>query len=164
MVFCGEHMPTRGVPQGGVLSPFLWLLHVNRIIEETLCDLRKTIKMPPLSWDVIIQIFADGIFAAIGHDHRPAAIQLVHLLIAALGRQLDKTELNVSLPKCKNFLVEKKTRQRGSKPGRARRRYETEEKRGKKAENEARPRLPGSQDGNRQEKRRGAAIPVDLQL
>ena len=164
VVFSGEHMPTRGVPQGGVLSPLLWLLHVNRIIEETLRDLRKTIKMPPLSWEVIIQIFADDISAAIGHEHRPEAIQLAHLLIAELCKQLDKTELNVSTPKCQNFLVEKKTEKETTN------RVEQSSSMKPRRKEEKKHRMNQDLDCLEakvvisKKKRGGASVPMDLQL
>ena len=68
--------------------------------------------LPPLTWNVIIQVFAYGVSAARGHEHRTVAIRLAHLLAAALLGQLDEKEL---LPKCTNFLVEgeiKDTRER----------------------------------------------------
>ena len=53
-----------------------------------------------------MQIFADDISAAISHEHRQTAIELAHVLIAVLLKHLSKTDLDVSLPKCQNFLVE----------------------------------------------------------
>ena len=105
-VFSSHHVPTRGVPQGGVLSPLLWLLHVNRIIEGTLQQIGREIDLPPLSWNVIVQMFADDISAAIGHELRSVAVQLSHILVAVLLGQLGGNDLDVSRPKCQNFLVE----------------------------------------------------------
>ena len=105
-VYGGNDIPTRGVPQGGVLSPLLWLLYVNTIVDGTLRQLHREAGLPPQSWGVIIQIFADDISAAIGREHRQPSIELAHLLIAALLRHLGKTDLDVSLPECQNFLVE----------------------------------------------------------
>ena len=69
-------------------------------------QLSREIEIPPLSWEAIIQIFADDISAAISHIDKPEAIRLAHLLIRALLEQLGVADLDVSLPKCKNFLVE----------------------------------------------------------
>ena len=102
----GDYAPTRGVPQGGVLYPLLWLLHVNRIAEGARGLLIKEIRLPEDSWDVIIQIFADDISAAIGHKDKETVIKLAHILIGALLRKLSGADLDVSIPKCENFLAE----------------------------------------------------------
>ena len=51
--------PTRGVPQGGVLSPLLWILHVNRVADETLRTLKKRTSLPGQGWRVVFQVFAE---------------------------------------------------------------------------------------------------------
>lgn len=105
-VYSRDHVPTRGVPQGGAPSPLLWLLHVNRIVEDAMQQLHRDVKLHPVSWNVIIQIFAGDISAAVGRGLKPVAIDLAHTLISALLRQLRRTDLEVSIPKCKNFLPE----------------------------------------------------------
>ena len=67
-VYGGDQVPTRWVPRGGILSPLLWLLRVNRIVEGAMAQLKKDISLPTASWDVVAQIFADDISAAISHE------------------------------------------------------------------------------------------------
>ena len=106
VVTSGEYVPTRGVPQGGVLSPLLWLLHVNKIIDGAMYSLHREVDLPPASWNVIVRIFADDISAASGHEDGQTTIWLSHVLIRCLLKQKGGTELDVMSPKYKNFLVE----------------------------------------------------------
>ena len=55
---------------------------------------------------MVIQIFSDDISAAIGHADRAVTIELAHVLIKVLLQRLRGTDLDVSIPKCSNFLVE----------------------------------------------------------
>ena len=98
--------PTRGVPQGGVLSPLLWILHVNRVAEETLKKLRKKTSLPNSEWRIIFQVFADDISAAVSHRTRRGVITLSKELSEALLEVLKKLDLEVAKPKCNNFLIE----------------------------------------------------------
>ena len=45
--------PSRGVPQGGVPSPPLWILHVNRVSGETLRRLRALTTIPRREWGAV---------------------------------------------------------------------------------------------------------------
>ena len=87
-VYSQSYAPARGVPQGGVLSPLLWLLRVNKIVEDAIRQLHREVDLPPPSWNVIVQFFANDISAAIGHERKPAAVALAYMLIFALLRQL----------------------------------------------------------------------------
>ena len=62
--------PSRGVPQGGVLSPLLWILHVNKVIAETQKTMEESIGLPKAEWRLIVQLFADDISAAVSHKDR----------------------------------------------------------------------------------------------
>ena len=50
--------PPRGVPQGGVLSPPLWLLHVNGAMEGALRRLKKKTDRHGEESRALIQMFA----------------------------------------------------------------------------------------------------------
>ena len=102
----GFHDPTRGAPQGGVLSPLLWILHINRLTESAKRELRQVAPYPEDSWAVIVQTFADDVSAAVGHCCRRAVIHIAWLLRRILLDLLKRLELTVSLPKRNNFLVE----------------------------------------------------------
>ena len=72
--------PTKGVPQGGVLSPLLWLLHINRITIQTRETMKKTAPLRTSGWSLLIQIFADDVSGAVTHEKREVVIQIIWIL------------------------------------------------------------------------------------
>ena len=50
-----------GAEGGGVLSPLLWKLNVNRVSGETLRKLQTKTTIPKQEWRVAFQVFADDI-------------------------------------------------------------------------------------------------------
>ena len=49
-VYRRYHNPTRGVPQDGVFSPLLCLVHANRVAANTTAKMFKHVSMAPNSW------------------------------------------------------------------------------------------------------------------
>ena len=91
---------------GGVLSTLLWILHVNRVVEETQRELQGIATIPRREWSVIFRIFADDISAAISRKTRKGAIILPQGLSEALLEVLTKLDLGAARPERNNFLVE----------------------------------------------------------
>ena len=58
-VYSKRKGPTKGVPQGGVLSPLLWLLHIDRLSQLIKTEMIKAVPYKPSTWPLMIQIFAD---------------------------------------------------------------------------------------------------------
>ena len=63
--FSKPYYQNKGIPQGGVLSPLLWLILVNRIPEEISRNLKRKLPEADLKEDLLIQLFADDISAVI---------------------------------------------------------------------------------------------------
>ena len=106
VAYSGYHDPTRGVPQGGNLSPLLWILYINRLTASAMSALRGMVPYPEGTWSVIVQTFADDVSAAVGHNCRKAAIHIAWVLRRVLLDLLKKLGLEISLPQCTNFLAE----------------------------------------------------------
>ena len=98
--------PSRGVPQGGVLSPLLWILHVNRVASRTQEKMEEAILLPKGEWRLMVQLFADDISAAVMHSDRRIVIVLAEELARTLIRVLRELGLEVAPPKCNNFIVD----------------------------------------------------------
>ena len=91
--------------KGGALSPLFWTLHVNRAAQETLRRPRRTASPPGTEWRVFIHLFADDTSAAITRNWRRVAGMLVDAATGFLLQGLPELDLDVSNPKCYNFLV-----------------------------------------------------------
>ena len=61
---------SRGLPQGGVLSPFLWLLHFNPPAESLLSKRAERVG-PTRDVDFRIYIYADDVTCALAHKNEP---------------------------------------------------------------------------------------------
>ena len=85
------HNPSREIPHGGVLSPLLWLLHVNRVAANPKELMAKEINMEQEGKNLLVQIFANDISSAAGHTDRETAIKLAWLLEEILLGELRAT-------------------------------------------------------------------------
>ena len=89
----------------GNLFPLLWILHVNKVIEETCNELEKEVLSPRKAWRLIIQLFAHDTSAAIPSKDKGAAIALAERLAMILMEVLRELKLEVAQPKCNNFII-----------------------------------------------------------
>ena len=94
------------MPQGGVLSPLLWILHVNKVIAKTQKITEESIGLPKAEWRLIVQLFADDISAAVSHKDRRMVVTLSEKLAETLIKVLKELGLEIAPPKCDNFLVD----------------------------------------------------------
>ena len=98
--------PARVVPQGGALSPLLWLLHVHSITKAKKTRLRELVPNPAETWDLILQIFADDASGAVARKNRECTAHIGWLLKGVLVGKLTCRELAVEKQKSRNFLIE----------------------------------------------------------
>ena len=82
-------------------------MHFNRVAEDTLQTLRRRIDLPGANWGVVVQLFAGDISAAISHRRRETVLALAGALAESTLETVGGLDLEVSIPKCRNFLVER---------------------------------------------------------
>ena len=97
---------TKGVPQGGVLSPFLWLLHFNPLVGRVraamwagLSDREKA------EFTMILLLYADDVVCAIAHHHLIRLCELARLLGGECVTQLKRLGLWSECAKSANFVM-----------------------------------------------------------
>ena len=166
-VFSAHRNPSRGVPQGGVLSPLLWILRVNRIAKYTRSQMKRAIQEESSDWDLIVQIFAGDISAAISHEDRETVLEMAWTLKEILLEILGEIELDVSTPKCNNFLVDflkekLKTKTQGQIPKKRSLQYDIDKENKKNEMQFAIDKL--LTETEMEKKRIGAPIPLEIQL
>ena len=98
--------PLRGVPQWGALLPLLLLLHVRRAAKPTEETLMKTATLPGADSRLLMQVFADDVSAAIGHENREMLVKLAWLLRETLFPHQRGLTLDVRIPKRDNLFIE----------------------------------------------------------
>ena len=94
----------RGVPQGGVLSPFLWLLHIDGLFQKV--EMAKQGYSPLLSnviWCHLI--YADDVLCALAHEHQEIVISAAHQSADTHSTALSELGLGTTQEKSVNFLV-----------------------------------------------------------
>ena len=71
------------------MSPLLWLLLVNRIPQEVGREMRKELPEAQLDEEMLLQLFADGISAAISADTEEEVIERAFILVKILKMVLE---------------------------------------------------------------------------
>ena len=95
---------TRGLPQGGVLSPFLWLLHFNSLHD----DVRREVaswEEPMAGVRVMDCYFADDITIVLAHANSEVLVDAAVRIADFLEERLAKLGLILARPKCCNLVV-----------------------------------------------------------
>ena len=71
---------TKGVSQGGVLSPFLWLLHFNPLVGRAHAAMRAGMSdRARAEFSMILLLYADDVVCAISHHHLVRLCELARL-------------------------------------------------------------------------------------
>ena len=96
----------QGVPQGGVLSPYLWLLHIDKLFkgmenrrQQQLCHI------PPETIRFLDSLYADDILCAIAHKNLQTLEQAAHVSANAYADSLGDLGLAATAPKSENFII-----------------------------------------------------------
>ena len=95
----------RGLPQGGVLSPFMWLVHFNKVLEglHWLRSLRGAEAM--LGAFFLELLFADDIVCLITHPKLSPLKCLANITAEVMPVVLAKLGLRTTRPKSMNFIT-----------------------------------------------------------
>ena len=95
---------SKGVPQGGILSPFLWLLHINPFADQVKARLRR-------KWGdevvrkLCILLYADDIMCAFAHENCGLLVEIVRDLADISREVLAILGLNSDAEKSEGFLL-----------------------------------------------------------
>ena len=98
--------PTKGVPQGGASSPPLWILRISYISLKARKITRHMYRNNDEAWDLAIQIFADNSSVTIAHADPKKRVRMAWTLREIIQKIGIEHDLERSLPKCFNFIVE----------------------------------------------------------
>ena len=96
----------RGIPQGGVLSPLMWLLLVNRVPEEITREMSREMPEADPQEELLLQLFADDISAVVSAPTEEEAVRWAYVLVGILVKVLEKIGLRLSTTKCKDFMIQ----------------------------------------------------------
>ena len=100
------YVQNRGVPQGGVLSPLMWLILVNGMPDKVRGHLRRVEPSLRIDEDFILQVFADDISVALKGANMQDMMQTARKLGRILDSVLREIGLKLSIQKCKNFIMQ----------------------------------------------------------
>ena len=100
-----QYVQSKGIPQGGVLSPMLWLLLINLVPERVERGLQPLLPDVNLAEDYMMQIYADDVSMVLRGADPEKVVEAAHRLIEVLTRVLQEIGLTLSAQKCKNFLM-----------------------------------------------------------
>ena len=97
---------TKGVPQGGVLSPFLWLLHFNPLVARVRDAMWARLDdQGRAEFFMILLLYADDVVCALAHHHLVRLCELARLLGGECATQLEKLGLWSECAKSANFAM-----------------------------------------------------------
>ena len=95
---------TQGLPQRGVLSPFLWILHSNSLSSLARIDQEQ--------WDSTLRDtpslalkYADDVSLAAAHEEAEALVEVANLIARNATKNLADMGLNLSPPKSSNLAI-----------------------------------------------------------
>ena len=98
----------KGVPQGGVLSPYLWLLHIDKLFKGVESRRRQQLcELPPGSLRFLDSLYADDILCAIAHKSQQVLTSAAHVSARAYEDSLSDLGLATTIPKSENFIIER---------------------------------------------------------
>ena len=100
------YVQNRGVPQGGVLSPLMWLLLVNGMPNRVRGHLRRVAPSLRIDEDFILQVFADDISVALKGADMQDLLGTARKLGQILDMVLREIGLKLSIQKCRNFILQ----------------------------------------------------------
>ena len=98
----------KGVPQGGVLSPYLWNLHIDRLFEGVTARRRaymEQMSLPPMP-PILDSLYADDVLTAIAHKSPCILEKLSHISARAYKESLEDLGLSTTVPKSANLVIE----------------------------------------------------------
>ena len=104
--FSRPYAQTRGIPQGGVLSPLMWILLINGVPERIRGHMRLITPGLDVEQDLLIQIFADDISIALRGQKTANVAEQANKLGMILHQVLREIGLKLSPLKCKNFVIQ----------------------------------------------------------
>ena len=96
--FSKPYHQNKGVPQGGVLSPLMWILLINQIPTKIMEQMKKITGNAEREKDILVQIFADDISGVLATNTEEQAIEYAHVLVRILVRTLKELGLNLTHP------------------------------------------------------------------
>ena len=105
--FSSLHPIGRGVPQGGILSPYLWLLHIDKLFREV--ESRRaqhTPRLPLSPTQFLDSLYADDILCAIASKDPEILARASHISAEAYKDGLKTLGLATTEPKSENFLMD----------------------------------------------------------
>ena len=91
----------KGVPQGGVHSPFLWLLHINPFIERVKEALKGTM-VEAEGVEVVLLLYADDVVCILAHRSLACLRRAAAILEAVCAEQLARLGLRSERDKSAN--------------------------------------------------------------
>ena len=99
-----EHPMGRGLPQGGVLSPLLWLVFFNEL-PARLAAYRK--EFPEIFGDVLFKdlIYADDITSVFACQNAHKLVEVARKNEEGISRELTRMLVSLSVPKSFNFVA-----------------------------------------------------------
>ena len=95
---------SKGVPQGGILSPFLWLLHINPFARRVREAFKARVGEEAAS-NLRILLYADDIMRALAHTDMDGLTKLVWILADICQHEPAALGLNSESEKSEGFLI-----------------------------------------------------------
>ena len=100
--YSSVHTISRGLPQGGVLSPFLWLIFFNPVIDR-MRELRMERGQPSGGTTYRDFVYADDITSIVTAGTREELIAAAHIQVECLQQMLKELSLSLNMSKCMNL-------------------------------------------------------------
>ena len=91
---------------GGVLSPLMWLLLINRLPRRVKDQMERTQSGMDIRKNLPLLVFADDISMAAMGKTAMEVTEMLNCLAIILQRTLREIGATLSAEKCKNFLIQ----------------------------------------------------------
>ena len=97
---------TQGLPQGGIISPFLWIMHFNECLEliGLLAGGAGGLE-PGLGGSCVCLVYADDVVFAIAHAKADFLVKLAEIGDSKVRSALACLHLQLARPKCNNLVL-----------------------------------------------------------
>ena len=106
----GQHLSrarpiTRGLPQGGILSPIIWVLVFSQFSREVEAALQKEdyLKAHNVEWQ--FYIYADDVALVVAHGDASILLQATHICSNHISKALGNLKLCLGMEKCNNMVL-----------------------------------------------------------